>query len=50
MAATVTQKASNWESNIFAAAKLDAPTRKKIGRADNGRGALYGDTEGSSSW
>jgi len=21
-----------------------------LGRADNGRGGLYGDTEGSSSW
>jgi len=29
---------------------LNPVTRKKLGRADNGRGGLYGDTEGSSSW
>lgn len=50
MAATVTQDAAKWKSNIFADAKLAAPTRKALGRADNGRGALYGDTEGSSTW
>jgi len=29
---------------------LNEPTRKKLGRADNGREGLYGDAHGSSNW
>jgi hypothetical protein len=29
---------------------LDSPTRKKLGRVDNGRGGLYGDDHGSVNW
>ena len=48
--AVSTRKENNWNSNVFADAKLDSPTRKKLGRADNGRGGLYGDSHGSENW
>lgn len=48
--AVSTRKENNWQSNVFADAKLDSPTRKKLGRADNGRSNLYGDSHGSNNW
>jgi|APSaa5957512535_1039671.scaffolds.fasta_scaffold50075_3 hypothetical protein len=45
-----TRKETNWQSNVFADPKLDQPTRKKLGREDNGRQGLYGDEHGSDNW
>lgn len=48
--ANSTRKENNWRSNVFADAKLDSPTRKKLGRADNGKAGLYGDHHGEEIW
>ena len=48
--AVSTRKETNWESNVFAPAKLDSPTRRKLGRADNGKAGLYGDDHDSKDW
>ena len=47
MHAPVKRTENNWKSSIFAEPKQNPVTRKKIGRADNGRGALYGDDNDS---
>ena len=48
--ANSTRNEQKWQSNVFADAKLDPPTRKPLGQKDKGNGGLYGDDHGSKNW
>lgn len=48
--AITTRKEPNWKSKVFAGPAPDKTNRKNLARNDAGRGGLYGDNEGSSTW
>ena len=48
--AITTRQENQWKSKVFAGPAPDQTNRKNLARNDAGRGGLYGDDEGSSTW